>query len=206
MSDTQGADPMDVLMDVVERVERIESLIKEQQNLRLNIGTNTRFRSVAEFVKDNQPCTSADLEGDVVNNATRALTTMYYAGYVNRDGPRPYEYMLSETGKEALRKAREQEQSELPDHGDEKIESTSPDPWEGSDASESEYKAIKLVAEYDGHPQSPDIADEFEDFGYSTSGNSIAQLSTALDKGYVDRTPEPHSYWVTEKGEELLED
>jgi len=211
MSDRMDQRPIDILLEIADRVERIESLIEERQDFRLDIGTDTRFRSVAEHIQDHQPCTSGDLNGDIVNNATRALTSMYYAGYVNRNESPPYEYTLSETGKLALQQARADEQSELSDH--EGTEEQSTDPWDATDLGRGKYIALRLVNEYDGHPLTGDIEEEYLDHGYESAsegcavGARLSQLYSEDGEGYVDRPAEqPYRYWLTDKGRAVLAD
>jgi hypothetical protein len=202
MSDTQDADPEGVLYELAERVERIESLVQDQQEYRLDLSKGTSLRKAAEFVEENPGCTSSEL-GDDVHNSTRILTRLYHSCYVDRRPTTPYEYFLNERGRVALNRARSDEQSTL-DDGYNDGEDESPNPWDNFDIGEAEYLALELINEYDGNPRSKDIVDDFTGAGFSSAGNSISQLATLNTKGYVERTPKPYRYWLTDDGKEIL--
>jgi len=210
MKNPEEESPIDILIEVAERVESIESTIKTNAELRLSLNEAEGAAAMLKYIQSNPGATSGDVKRDVSSvGHTRQLTKLYYVGYVNRSDKKPYEYAITPKGKLALDELTSDQQSELPDHNDGE-ESHSEDPWDGTELCKGEYIALRLVNEYDGHPRSGDIEDEYLDHGYEAqSGNNAvaARLSTLYESdgdGYVDRSPKPYQYWLTEKGKDVL--
>lgn len=140
------------------------------------------------------------------DHVTRQLTALYRGGYVDRNGNRrSYEYQVTKIGENYLDGVDIPEQNSTDQT---KIENGK-EPWELAGVSKSNYIAMKLVDEYDGHPRSKDIDARFRKFGY-TSQEDIAispYLSEVHEKGYVGR-PEskPYIYWLTEEGKKKLQE
>jgi len=197
---------MSVLLDVADKVDRIESLIESETELRFDLSDSQYARQMLKYIKENPGAISRDIEEAIPNitGQTRQLTKLWHAGYVNRIDDRPYNYFITPKGELAL-ESQQANQSALNEHTDESVPSEKTKPWEEAEISKGQYHALELVNDYDGHPQSADIVDDWKELGYTPAKNSISQLSVLYQDGYVDRTPKPHSYWVAEKGNELLE-
>jgi len=210
MSDNQN--PEAVLSEIADRVKRIESLVKNDQELRIDLESANNALTALEELNRRDTIQAKDLD-HMCSSSTRTLSKLYYAGYVNRRGD-PYRYQLTEKGRLALQDAHGAEQSELPEASEETSNpdpepEPDPDPWEDTELNESEYVALRCVDDHDGHPRSKDINEDFCSHGYKLGQQSVAvaaRLSELYKKGHVDRPADlPYRYWLTEKGKEALE-
>lgn len=205
MSNSTEADPRDIIDETLERVKRIEGMIEQELQLRVNIKKGANTRDVLEHIAENGPSTSSDLDG-IVSNTTRALTTLYQGGYVNRNGQRPYRYRISEKGRRALAKERAKEQAS--ENQTEIAEATTPsNPWDGTDLYPGQYRVLEAIDDYNGHPKSEHIKEYIEEEVEELQASSAhPTLFAVFDEGYVDRTPSrPYRYWLTEKGRRILD-
>jgi len=155
---------------------------------------------VLKYIHENQPVHSKDITANTNCGKSRILSRLHQGYLVDReqDGT-GYVYVVSELGEKAF----DEQQSELD-------ESQGFDPWVGTPLNRSQYIALKVVENYDGHPKTSDVEDDFLSHGFESNTDSIAissRLSDLIDTPYIDRTPEdPYRYWVTEEGKELLDE
>ena len=86
------------------------------------------------------------------------------------------------------------------------------EPWEDTELNKSQYLALEVVSDADGHYTSSDLNGEYLNRnGLKASESSTpkvaGRLSELYNMGYVNRPPEqPYYYWVTDEGKALLND
>jgi len=158
--------------------------------------------------------TAAKLEQHTSRNGvTRALTRMYRSFVIDRTDEIPYRYRVNHHGVGVVEEwaAENNSQQSLPesDHGS-GAEPADPDPWDGTGLNRAQYMALQVVRDSDGGPkQSEQLSEAYADRGYDEFSNGRPtvgpRLSELYKKEYVGRTPsQPYYYWLTDKGEDLL--
>lgn len=195
-------EPIQILREIDEKIDEITNQPQMPSATRWVPSVGSKAYNILQTVQESGPVSSKEVNEQRDGNVTRPLTKLYRHYLVNRTGTAGsgYEYTLSELGKEALR----HKQETLDDaNGSSKTK-----PWEKTDASRGEYYALICVAEHDDAPTSSDITDNFVERSHvskSDNGPEVTPyLSTAFQKGLVNRTPKPYRYWLTEDGEEVL--
>jgi len=160
---------------------------------------DSNYIRVMLAVKADQPVQSTELV--ISGNTTRPLTALWRSGYLRRSEKRPYEYELSQSGRELLE---EYGKTGL----DGIVEEKESVPWDDSEATKKEYAALQAIAESQGHPTTSDAGERYGRLLNIDSGTNklSATLNRTHRKGWVERTPErPYYYWLTESGEQVYE-
>lgn len=191
-----------------------ETLPEDMPRASVTPGT-VKYRAML-IIRDEAPVTTDDLSDVTAKEArpTSTLSDLYVQGLVNRDestpDDEPYIYTgLSCWGEQAL--------EDIDDDGSQTTFAQELQPWDRVDLPKGQVVGLRIIAEYDGHPTSGDLIDDYESYGYTVNddGTSVAAVLSKLyngdrdyhDGGFVDRTPwEPYKYTVSELGEELLRD
>jgi len=156
-------------------------------------GQIIRALSTGEELSASEISNRIETDSDI----TRALINMYRSYLLDRDTRGKNTYTLSEYGVKVAEGFNEQ--TEL-----------NPEPWESADISRAEYVTLELIHGYDGHPKSGDINQSYldstnADVKDTTSYAVCPRLSQLYDDGYIDRpAQQPYRYWLTEKGESVL--
>jgi hypothetical protein len=206
--DDDDRDAIDVLYDIEDQLSQaVGNGGLSDTNIRVSADPGTKRHELLCYIHDHGPCSLSDVRHIGGDATTRALRTLYDAFALNRkasDGGE-FEYWVSDMGEALI----ESEQQTLSDTTE--VE-PAPDPWEEADITESEYRAVEVVKEASGAPQSSDVNDEFVSRSNvskeSGKGAAITPYLTNMYRdGYIDRTPtRPYHYWVTDKGKDLLQD
>ena len=200
--------------------QNVSELAENQQSdelpdeLRASFSRGDLKYKILKYVAENAPCTSSDVSEGIEDDAdvTRPLTLMYRSYVIDRqadDSQRHNEYVY--TPNRLTEDAIDEVESQLEVTGCDTNgeDQTPPRPWIEADVLKRSFLVALLVDEYDGHPTSEDLEDGTQAFGYDGSKTDSAAsraLSNAFKDGLVQRTPRPHKYWLTEKGEEVTAD
>ena len=212
----------------IEMIEGIAADVKDikqqlsedtvKNDVRINISSSERRTEMLRALSEMGEATAEEIKEhlNVEYDVTRTLTRFYETHIVNRrkiDGR--YAYKLTDLGRNQLKIVNQQSKLDsVCDNDDtkkEEEETEEPDPWENTDLSESQYKALKAISEFDGRPTSEQANERYLEHGYpeSENGTAISRRLSELfhDHGYVGRPPErPYVYWLTSEGREALND
>jgi len=200
--------------------QNVSELAENQQSdelpdeLRASFSRGDLKYKILKYVAENGPCTSSDIAEAFDNgtDVTRPLTIMYRSYVIDRQtdglqGHTKYVYSPNRLTKDAIDEV--ESQLEVTEGDTIEGDQTPPRPWKETDVLKRSFLVTLLVDEYDGHPTSEDLEDGTQAFGYDGSETDSAAsraLSNAFKDGLVQRTPRPHKYWLTEKGEEVTAD
>ena len=194
-------DAREMLRSIEERLIEMQSG-SELSNLEPRIKPKPREMTydVLKYIYENGPVHSKEIIENTPGGKSRILSRLYQGYLLDRqDQGQGYIYDVTELGERAF----DCQQSQL-------NEEESHEPWVGTPVNRSQYIAMKVVNDYDGHPRTSDVEEEFLSHGFESNTDSIAissRLSDLKDTAYVERTPEdPYRYWVTEAGKELLDE
>jgi DNA-binding transcriptional ArsR family regulator len=152
---------------------------------------------------------STEIEDAMGFDVTRPLTRLFYQYLVNRRRDGRYEYTISPLGVEVIEMHGEQTQLSE-DESQENVENSA-DPWDNTELNRSQYHALKVVSQVEGHNSAEALAEAYAKSGFAEYSNGIpainARLSELFKMGYVGRPPEqPYYYWVTDDGKQILND
>jgi len=152
---------------------------------------------------------STEIEDAMGFDVTRPLTRLFYQYLANRRHNGRYEYTISPLGVEVIRM--HGEQMNLSGDSSENTSGETPRPWDNTELNRSQYHALRVVSQSEGHNSAEELADSYAELGFEKYSNGIpavnARLSELFKMGYVGRPPEqPYYYWATDKGEEILTD
>jgi hypothetical protein len=212
MIDPEEQSPIEILIETAERVADIdERTLRDAKYPRTYRVEITEFRARRLMAIDMGAQTSSEIKEAINNEKLRGLTKLYdtfLINYTMHNGER--KYSLTPVGRQALADFREQEELNLEDiaDGEDTDEHT---PWINTELSKGTYIALQLIDEFDGHPRTRDIDEDFIAHGFNSENDSIVvapRISQLYhDHGYVDRpAEEPYRYWLTESGKQALAD
>lgn len=195
--------PEEVLKEIYGMVSDMHGMVSDMHNEdeglpeepRFNPSKGTLRYEALKTVAESGSITAAEVKEKLGDSGVTGALSRLYNGYcVDRTEKKPYEYEVTSLGKTVL---------------DGFSHKNSLD-WSDVPVTESEYITLQSINEYDGHPLSSDLDPYLNKHGFVTqSSNSSAapRLSKLFENGFVDRTPtQPYRYWITEEGEELLEE
>jgi len=135
------SDPKQLLKQIAERTERIET--QTQREPRLLPDPHTEQFAVLEYIKENPGCNTEEISNAInANSVTRTAADLYQSYLVNRSETIPYEYTISALGEKAY--AEVTQQQKLIKDAD-----NSPNPWEKTDLRRSEYIVLHLIEDND---------------------------------------------------------
>jgi len=215
MSDDK--DPKEILLDIHDRVKRLEDELIADDAVRFDLDDNTKAHKVLQCVKNNPASTVKDVEEATgYNDASAQLTRWYRYRLLERDKKGGvYRYFINQRGVKALEgdhdacydghesDTTKRSPSEEPD---EKSNTQPLQPWQDSPISRCKWIAIHLVEKYDGRPETTDLQDEYVQYGFDSKKSLTSQVTRLYKDGYLVRTPwQPYKYDISEKGVGLLD-
>jgi DNA-binding HxlR family transcriptional regulator len=214
MSDTEQSNSYELLVDVASRLERIESRLERESELRVDVDANETAKKILIALRENGRLTSNEVKSKTgMGDATRPLAKLYHAYYVDRSECQDqkhvrYEYEISDKGRRALDVSDEQIQSEISEVAEPVADAS--EPWHGTELNRSQWYALKVVAEHGDHPKPDDVNGEYRKLSGANEQQRSCAISARLSELYtddfLDRIENPHRYWLTEKGRQFYDE
>jgi len=209
-------DPVEVLYDIEEKIEASNSGAIANLEPRNQVGnpSTVMYECLEKIVKDG-PIANDGLQSAVSGSVTQAVSRLYKMYAIDREKKgKSYQYEATALGEKLIQDG----QTTLNDSEegqDSDPESVKERPWDKYDVSPNQYHALvaleKTAEKIDRHPTTNDMNETFVELANpSRRPDGRPEASTYMSvlnkKGFVDRTPKPHQYWITEKGKKVLND